>query len=132
MRAVRFHEFGGVDQLRVEDLPEPSPGAGEVKVKVGACALNHLDVDLREGISRFPLELPHVMGLELAGEIVEVGPGVSDRWKVGDRVAPYLMGPDPLRRLLAHRPGEPRAGRLHRLHRCRAASRSTPACRSGT
>lgn len=96
MRAVRFHEFGGVDQLRVEDVPEPSPGPGEVKVRVGACALNHLDVDLREGISRFPLELPHIMGLELAGEIVEVGPGVSDRWKAGDRVAPYLMGPDPL------------------------------------
>ena len=62
MRAVRFHEFGAVDQLRVDDVPEPSPGPGEVKVKVGACALNHLDVDLREGISRFPLELPHVMG----------------------------------------------------------------------
>ena len=41
------------------------------------------------------------LGLELAGEIVEVGPGVSDRWKVGDRVAPYLMGPDPLDRVLA-------------------------------
>jgi NADPH:quinone reductase-like Zn-dependent oxidoreductase len=96
VRAVRFHEFGGVEQLRVEDVPEPSPGAGEVKVKVGACALNHLDVDLRQGISRFPIGLPHTSGLELAGEIVEVGPGVSDRWKVGDRVAPNLMGPDPL------------------------------------
>src|SRR4029079_552702 len=64
-------------------------------VKVGACALNHLDVDFREGISRFPLELPLIMGLELAGTIVSVGPGVSEEWKVGDRVAPYLMGTDP-------------------------------------
>jgi NADPH:quinone reductase-like Zn-dependent oxidoreductase len=95
VKAVRFHEYGGVDKLLVEELPEPSPGAGEVKVKVGACALNHLDVDLREGISRFPLQLPLTPGLELAGEIVEVGPGVSDRWSAGDRVAPYLMGTDP-------------------------------------
>jgi NADPH:quinone reductase-like Zn-dependent oxidoreductase len=95
VRAVRFHEFGAADTLRVEDVPEPVAGPGEVKVRVGACGLNHLDVDLREGISRFPLELPHTHGLELAGEIVEVGPGVSDRWSVGDRVAPNLMGPDP-------------------------------------
>ena len=62
----------------VEDVPDPVARAGEVLVKVGACALNHLDVDFREGISRFPLELPLIMGLELAGTIVSVGPGVSD------------------------------------------------------
>jgi NADPH:quinone reductase-like Zn-dependent oxidoreductase len=95
VKAVRFHEYGNVDTLRLEEVPEPMPGPGQVKVKVGACALNHLDVDLREGTSRWPLELPHIPGLELAGEIVEVGPGVSDRWGVGDRVAPYLMGTDP-------------------------------------
>ena len=95
MRAARFHEFGPADRLVVEEVEDPVAGPGEVLVKVGACALNHLDVDLREGISRFPLTLPHVMGLELAGEIVAVGDGVSDRWKVGDRVAPYLMGTDP-------------------------------------
>jgi NADPH:quinone reductase-like Zn-dependent oxidoreductase len=95
LKAVRFHEYGSVDKLQLEDVPDPTAGPGQVKVKVGACALNHLDVDLREGISRFPLELPLTPGLELAGEIVEVGPGVSDRWSVGDRVAPYLMGTDP-------------------------------------
>lgn len=95
MKAVRFHEYGGRDKLVLEDLPDPVAGPGEVVVKVGACALNHLDVDLREGISRFPLTLPHTMGLELAGTITEVGPGVSEAWKVGDRVAPYLMGTDP-------------------------------------
>lgn len=95
MRAARFHEFGPADRLVVEEVDDPVAGPGQVLVKVGACALNHLDVDLREGISRFPLALPHVMGLELAGEIVAVGEGVSDRWQVGDRVAPYLMGTDP-------------------------------------
>ena len=95
MKAVRVHEFGGRDKLVVESVPDPVAGPGEVLVKVGACALNHLDVDFREGISRFPLELPLIMGLELAGTIVSVGPGVSEEWKVGDRVAPYLMGTDP-------------------------------------
>ena len=95
MKAVRFHEYGGRDKLVVEDVPEPVAGTGEVVVKVGACALNHLDVDFREGISRFPLELPLIMGLEIAGTIVSIGPGVSEQWKAGDRVAPYLMGTDP-------------------------------------
>ncbi len=95
MKALRFHEYGGRDKLVVESVPDPAAGPGEVLVKVGACALNHLDVDFREGISRFPLELPLIMGIELAGTIESVGPGVSEQWKVGDRVAPYLMGTDP-------------------------------------
>ena len=51
MKALRFHEFGGRDKLVVESVPDPVAGPGEVVVKVGACALNHLDVDLREGTS---------------------------------------------------------------------------------
>lgn len=94
MKALRFHEYGGRDKLVVESVPDPVAGPGEVVVKVGACALNHLDVDFREGISRFPLELPLIMD-ELAGTIVSRGEGVSEEWKVGDRVAPYLMGTDP-------------------------------------
>ncbi len=93
MRAAMFHEYGGIDKIVVEDVPDPKPAAGEVLIKVGACALNHLDVDFREGISRFPVEPPVIFGLELAGEIVEIGDGV-DGWAVGDRVAPYLMGID--------------------------------------
>ena len=126
MKAVRFHEFGGRDKLVVESVPDPVAGPGEVVVKVGACALNHLDVDFREGISRFPLELPLIMGLELAGTIVSVGPGVSEEWKVGDRVAPYLMGTDPGAPHVAHRPGEPLAVRRSSAHRSRAATPSTP------
>ena len=56
MKAVVFHEFGGPDVLAVEEVPDPQPGQGEVALEILACALNHLDVDIREGISRFPVE----------------------------------------------------------------------------
>ncbi len=90
MKAVRFHEFGGVDVLRVEQVDDPSPGPGEVLVGIRASALNHLDVDVREGVSRFPVNLPHTLGVELAGEIEELGEGVEG-WSPGDRVNPYIM-----------------------------------------
>ena len=90
MKAVRFHEFGGSDVLRVEELDDPKPGPGEVTIRIRASALNHLDVDVREGISRFPIEPPHTLGIEVAGEVAEVGPGV-DGWQPGDRVNPYIM-----------------------------------------
>jgi len=90
VRAVVFHEFGGADVLRLEELPPPSPGPGEVLLDILACALNHLDVDVREGVSRFPVEPPFVLGVEVIGRIAEVGDGV-DGWEVGDRVMPFLM-----------------------------------------
>jgi NADPH:quinone reductase-like Zn-dependent oxidoreductase len=91
VKAVVFHEFGGSDVLKLEEIPDPSPGPGEVAIDIAACALNHLDVDIREGISRFPVEPPFVLGLEVVGRIAELGPGVQG-WEVGDRVMPYLMG----------------------------------------
>jgi len=90
VKAVRFHEFGGIDVLRVEDVDDPRPGRGEVLVRIRAAALNHLDVDVRDGVSRFPIEFPHTLGVELAGEIEEVGDGVEG-WAPGDRVNPYIM-----------------------------------------
>jgi NADPH:quinone reductase-like Zn-dependent oxidoreductase len=90
MKAVRFHEFGGVDVLRVEEIDDPSPGPGEVLVGIRAAALNHLDVDVRDGTSRFPVTLPHTLGVEVAGEIEELGEGVEG-WSPGDRVNPYIM-----------------------------------------
>jgi NADPH:quinone reductase-like Zn-dependent oxidoreductase len=89
---VRFHEFGHADVLRVEELDDPVPGPGEVTIRIRAAALNHLDVDVREGISRFPVEFPHTLGVELAGEIEQVGEGVEE-WSAGDRVNPYIMAP---------------------------------------
>lgn len=91
MKAAVFHEFGGSDVLRIEDVPDPVAGPGEVVIDVAACALNHLDVDVREGISRFPVQPPHVLGLEVVGTISALGDGV-DGWSVGDRVMPYIMG----------------------------------------
>jgi len=90
VKAVRFHEFGGADVLKLEDVEDPSPGPGEVTIDIAACALNHLDVDIREGISRFPVEPPYIPGIEVVGRISAVGDGVEG-WEVGDRVMPFLM-----------------------------------------
>jgi len=90
VKAVVFREFGSSDVLQLEELDDPRPGPGEVTIDIAACALNHLDVDVREGISRFPVEPPHVLGLEVVGRIAELGDGVEG-WQVGDRVMPYLM-----------------------------------------
>lgn len=69
MKAVRFHQHGGADVLRYEDAPDPVPQAGEVLVRVRACALNRLDVWNRRGV--VPIPLPHIPGADVAGEIVE-------------------------------------------------------------
>jgi NADPH:quinone reductase-like Zn-dependent oxidoreductase len=90
LKAVVFHEFGGVDVLQLEDVADPDPGPGQVAVDISACALNHLDVDVREGVSRFPVELPFIPGIEIVGRIAALGEGVEG-WDVGDRVMPYLM-----------------------------------------
>jgi NADPH:quinone reductase-like Zn-dependent oxidoreductase len=87
MKAVRYHEHGDADVLRHEDVDVPEPGEGEVRVRVAACGVNHFDIDLRAGVSRWPLPLPHQLGVELAGEVDAVGPGVEDL-AVGDRVWP--------------------------------------------
>jgi NADPH:quinone reductase-like Zn-dependent oxidoreductase len=90
VKAVVFEEFGGSDVLQLQELPDPMPGAGEVAIDVLASALNHLDVDVREGVSRFPVELPFVPGVEVIGRISALGEGVTG-WEVGERVMPYLM-----------------------------------------
>ncbi len=90
MKAVRFHEFGHADVLELEEIEDPEPGPGEVSIRIRASALNHLDVDVREGVSRFPVELPHTLGVEVAGEIEKLGPGVEG-WQSGDRVNVYII-----------------------------------------
>lgn len=86
MKAIRFHAHGGPDVLRYEDVPEPVAGPGEAVVRVRACALNHLDFWVREGIPAYKISLPHILGCDVAGEIAQAGEGVS-RVKKGDRVA---------------------------------------------
>jgi NADPH:quinone reductase-like Zn-dependent oxidoreductase len=90
VKAVLFHEFGGLDVLKVEEVDDPQPGVGEVLIDIGASALNHLDVDIREGVSRFDVEPPFILGVEVVGRIAAVGDGVAG-WQVGDRAMPYLM-----------------------------------------
>jgi NADPH:quinone reductase-like Zn-dependent oxidoreductase len=90
VKAVLFHEFGGLDVLKVEEVDDPQPGAGEVLIDISASALNHLDVDIREGVSRFDVEPPFILGVEVVGRIAAIGDGVGG-WDVGDRVMPYLM-----------------------------------------
>lgn len=85
MKAVRFHEYGGPEKLQYEDVPDLVPGAQEVLIRVRACAVNHFDLDMRDGTSRIPLQLPHIPGIEVAGEVVSEG-GSEGKWKPGDRV----------------------------------------------
>ncbi len=89
MRAVRLYEFGGADKLVYEEsAPEPTVGAGEVKVRVRACALNHLDIWVRNGIPAYKTPLPHILGSDISGEVAEVGDGVRG-WGKGDEVILY-------------------------------------------
>lgn len=90
MKAVRFHEYGAADVLRYEDVPEPEPRPGEALIRVRACAVNHVDIDMRSGISRLPLALPHTLGFEITGEVAAVGDGVTEA-AVGDRVSPLFQ-----------------------------------------
>src|SRR5689334_9096730 len=85
MQAVRIHEHGGADALRSEDVPEPKIRADQVLLRVRACALNHLDLFVRAGIPGMQFAMPHVLGSDIAGEIVEVGE-LCDRVKPGWRV----------------------------------------------
>jgi NADPH:quinone reductase-like Zn-dependent oxidoreductase len=84
MKAVRFHEYGGVDQLRYEDVPDPVPGPGEIVVRVKACALNRLDIWERQGLPNIRLPMPHISGSDVAGVVESAGPGVTNV-KPGDR-----------------------------------------------
>ncbi len=80
-----MHQRGGPDVLRYEDFPTPQPGPGDALVRVRACALNHLDVFTRRGEQGRRVNLPHILGIETAGEVVALGEGVTEL-RVGDRV----------------------------------------------
>ena len=75
MRAVRFHAHGGPDVLRYEEAPDPVAAAGQVVVRVRACALNHLDLYQRRGLERVTIPLPHISGADVAGEVVDAPGG---------------------------------------------------------
>ena len=73
MKAVVFHEHGGVDKLRYEDRPDPVAKDNEALVRVKACALNHLDLWARQGLPGIKIPLPHISGNDICGEVVRTG-----------------------------------------------------------
>jgi NADPH2:quinone reductase len=84
MKAVRVHAPGGPEAMKLEDVPEPTPKAGEAVVKVDAAGLNYIDVYQRSGL--YKLDMPLTLGLEAGGTVTAVGQGVTEV-KPGDRVA---------------------------------------------
>jgi len=74
LKAIIFDHHGGPEVLRYADAPEPELRSGEVLVRVHACALNHLDLWVREGIPGVPFPLPHIPGSDIAGVVAKIGP----------------------------------------------------------
>ena len=112
MKAMVVREHGGLEQLKLEpDFPEPRPGEGDVIVRVRASSLNYHDVFTRRGMPGIKLQMPLIMGLDVAGEVLELGADVTD-WRVGDRV---LV--DPINRIEGGLVGETIHGGL--AERCR-------------
>ena len=91
MKAVLLSGFGGVDVLRVGEAPRPVPAEGQVLVKVAATSVNRPDLVQREGKYPPPPGDSEILGLEVAGTVEALGPGVSG-WKVGDRVLSLVGG----------------------------------------
>ena len=85
MNAIVFHQHGGPEVLKYEDVPKPSIRPGEVLVCVKACALNHLDLWVRRGIPGVPIPLPHIPGSDVSGEIAQIGADVTTV-RVGQKV----------------------------------------------
>jgi len=90
MKAVRFDEYGGVDVLKVVDVPKPAPGPGQVLVQVKAAGINPGEAKIREGLlhARWPATFPSGQGSDLAGIVAETGPGVTG-FAAGDEVIGY-------------------------------------------
>jgi 2-desacetyl-2-hydroxyethyl bacteriochlorophyllide A dehydrogenase len=85
VKAVVFKEHGGPEKLVYEEFPRPTIGPQEVLIRVKACALNHLDIWVRQGNPAYPMPLPHISGSDIAGIVEEVGSHV-DGVQGGDRV----------------------------------------------
>jgi NADPH:quinone reductase-like Zn-dependent oxidoreductase len=85
LKAVRFHDFGGLEKLKFEDAPTPKINETEVLVRVRACAINHLDIWARTGTRSERIPLPHISGSDISGEVAEVGSVVTAHTK-GEKV----------------------------------------------
>src|SRR5262245_57289741 len=91
MTAIGIEAAGGPHMLERQERPVPVPGNGEILVKVAAAGVNRPDVMQRMGLYPPPPGAPDIPGLEIAGDLVALGPGVR-RWKIGDRVMALVVG----------------------------------------
>src|SRR5262245_15431548 len=92
MRALTFSTFGGPEVLEVKDLPERTPGPGQVRIRVKAATVNPTDISFRSGGQQAALaglEPPYIPGMEMAGTVDAAGPGSP--WKAGDRVMAIVI-----------------------------------------
>ena len=91
MTVVVVNEPGGLENIRIEDRDIPQPGPGQILVKVGYCGCNWADTQMREGIYPHKTDYPLILGLEIAGEVIDVGPNVNHP-KRGQRVTTLVEG----------------------------------------
>ncbi|HXJ96588.1 MAG TPA: NADP-dependent oxidoreductase [Terriglobia bacterium] len=87
MKAIVVHEYGGPEVLKFEEYPDPVPGPGEVLVRVAAASVNPVDYKRRAGLTKgfYPMKFPALIGIDMAGTVVKLGPGVEG-FSVGDQV----------------------------------------------
>jgi len=87
MKAIVVHQYGGPEVLKFEDYPDPVPGSGEVLVRVAAASVNPIDYKRRAGLTKdfYPLQFPGLIGVDIAGTVLKLGPGVEG-FSVGDQV----------------------------------------------
>jgi len=92
VKAVLVSEPGGPEKLRLVDVPDPSPGPGEIAIEIHAAALNRADLLQRRGLYPPPPGTTNILGLECAGIVSALGPGTSDSVRLGERVMVLLAG----------------------------------------
>ncbi|WP_158749847.1 NADP-dependent oxidoreductase [Acidobacterium sp. S8] len=87
MKAIVVHQYGGPEVLKFEDYPDPAPGPGEVLVRIAATSVNPIDYKRRAGLTKdfYPMTFPGLIGVDLAGTVTKLGPGVEG-FSVGDQV----------------------------------------------
>jgi NADPH:quinone reductase-like Zn-dependent oxidoreductase len=87
MKAIVVHQYGGPEVLKFEDYPDPVPGPGQVLVRVAAASVNPIDYKRRAGLTKdfYPMQFPGLIGVDMAGTVVKVGPAVAG-FSVGDKV----------------------------------------------
>src|SRR5271170_7096360 len=93
MKAIVVHEYGGPEVLKFEEDTDPVPGPGEVLVRVAVASVNPIDYKRRAGLTKdfYPLQVPGLIGVDMAGTVAKVGPGVEG-FSAGDQV--FAMADD--------------------------------------